>query len=365
MTMTTTMNAGLTNVVNAAPAAPTPTIGPDQGLRLTVAKTTALRHLKLRVEQGVALRRQRIRYVEDLEEVRAKKADWVSSYSDLLRQLFHGDAGDAMVDSCNDWVGRVYPEYAEMELFVEQFYDEMDYRISRLRAVARQLAGMPEFVPPVTRAAAGPEAEGQGVKTTLMDAAPPAASAAKVKPAAAAPASAPALAPAPAVTSTAAALDVSVAVAEVQEAAPTPLSSGLFVVHGGSSPASEAVRRFLRDLGIHLLALPGVPAANKSLVATLEQGPAASFAVLLLNPDDAAALATPGACRPAITFQLGYFVGRLGLPRVCVLCEGGSDVFHDEHGILCLPLDPANGWHLQLARHLKRAGIEVDLNKLC
>ena len=30
-----------------------------------------------------------------------------------------------------------------------------------------------------------------------------------------------------------------------------------------------------------------------------------------------------------------------------------------------LPLDPANGWHLQLARHLKRAGIEVDLNKLC
>jgi predicted nucleotide-binding protein len=148
-------------------------------------------------------------------------------------------------------------------------------------------------------------------------------------------------------------------------AAPEPLSSGLFVAHGVSSPASESVRRFLRDLGIHLLALPATPQGNKSLVGTLEQGPGASFAVILLNPEDAAALATPGACRPAITFQLGYFVGRLGLPRVCVLCEGGSDVFHDEHGILCLPLDPANGWHLQLARHLKRAGIEVDLNKLC
>ena len=54
-----------------------------------------------------------------------------------------------------------------------------------------------------------------------------------------------------------------------------------------------------------------------------------------------------------------------GVPRVCVLCDGAADPFADPHGVHCLPRDAANGWHLQLARTLKRAGIEVDLNKLC
>lgn len=367
MTMSTTA-ASLMPILAAAPAAPAAAGAAgsplDQGLRLTVPKTTALRHLKQRLEQGVALRRQRIRYAEDLEEARAKKADWVSAYSDLLRQLVHGDAGDELVDSCNNWMGRVYPEYAEMELFVEQFHDEMDYRISRLRAVARQMAGLPEFVPPVSRSNAGAESsDARETKSALIEpSAEVAASAANGKPASAAPVAAALASASPSVPS---APEDSGVATEVPEVETLSLSSGLFVVHGTSTSAAESVRRFLRDLGIQLLALPATPPATKSLVGTLEQGPAASFAVVLLNAEDAALLAMPGACRPAITFQLGYFVGRLGLPRVCVLCEGGSDVFHDEHGILCLPLDPANGWHLQLARHLKRAGIEVDLNKLC
>ena len=29
-------------------------------------------------------------------------------------------------------VGKVYPEFAEVSLFVEQFYEEMDYRIQKL-----------------------------------------------------------------------------------------------------------------------------------------------------------------------------------------------------------------------------------------
>ena len=42
---------------------------PEHTLRLTVAKATVLRHLKMRIEQGMTIRRQRIRYAEDLEEV--------------------------------------------------------------------------------------------------------------------------------------------------------------------------------------------------------------------------------------------------------------------------------------------------------
>jgi hypothetical protein len=39
-------------------------------------------------------------------------------------------------------------------------------------------------------------------------------------------------------------------------------------------------------------------------------------------------------------------------------------LFEDEFGILYIQIDQSDGWQLQLARHWKRAGVEVDLNKL-
>lgn len=147
-----------------------------------------------------------------------------------------------------------------------------------------------------------------------------------------------------------------------------PVSTGLLVIRGQASPASDSVGVFLKTLGIDVAGihaeLSGEHAGEVALAA-LEKNPDAAFALLVLGRDDAAALRAPGACGPGVAFQLGYLVGRLGLSRVCVLCEGGSEVFNDPHGILCLPIDPADGWHLQLARHLRRAGIEVDLNRLC
>src|SRR4051812_12058455 len=77
-------------------------------VRLTVSKPTALRHLKVRMQQGLVIRRRTVRYMEDLEEARAVKTEWVSLCGEMLRQMFHGDAGDAAADRFNDWAGRVY-----------------------------------------------------------------------------------------------------------------------------------------------------------------------------------------------------------------------------------------------------------------
>ena len=312
-------------------------------LRLTVPKYDALRHLKAQIEHGLAIRRRRrVRYLEDLERVRAVKAAWVQEYSDVLRQLFQGDAGGAVADLCNDWVGRVYPEYAEVGLFVEQFYEEMDYRIGRLRQVARQIAGMPEYIPmpAMTSEPAGTR------PTSLIAPTEPAAAATPAATAAPAPAKPPVV-------------DDKRVEAE-EEPAAEAVVSGLLVVHPGVSSAGvqQPVERFLRDLGMEVFTLPPAPREGKSAVAALERHPNAGFAIVLLGRDD------PGTS-PDATFELGYFVGRLGLPRVCVLRDGGAAPEVDAHGIACLPLDAAGGWHLQLARHLKRAGIEVDLNKLC
>ncbi len=319
---------------------------PEIVMRLTVSKAGAVRHLKQRIEHGVAIRRRRVRYVEDLESARADKAAWIQSYSDLLRQLFHGEVGAKLAERCNDWTGRVYPEYAETALFVEQFYDEMDYRVSRLRAVAHQIAGMPETIPVPTST----KGEGDGRSGLIETGSGLSEVAAR------------------AASSEAAKREDAMPVATVEEVAanaPAAPSSGLFVTRGDPSPAQDSIRKFLRDLGIALLDVPLTRQHGKTEVAALEHDPAAAFAILLLGAEEAATLRTPGGCSAAVAFQLGYLVGRLGVARVCVLSDGGTDVFHDEHGVLCLPLDPAQGWHLQLARHLKRAGMEVDLNKLC
>jgi hypothetical protein len=331
-TTATTAAAG----VGATPAA----AGPPS---LLLPKAVSARYVRNLIDKGVAIRRLRIRYVEDLEEVRSKKAEWVAHYTDVLRQLF---STGAVADACNDWVGRVYPEYAETSLFVEQFYQEMDHRCRRLRGVLKQIGEMSDPVITVKSSdASGATPDGADAPASSpIDGSP---TAAPFPPAAAA----------------------------AEPLSPPAAVSGILVTPCASdgtdvSRAGAAVGRFLEDLGVSLITVSSTgPAAKNTEV--YEQGPDASFALLLLSPEEAAALRPAGegqpaaVCRADAAFQLGYFVGRLGVKHVVALVPGSFEPFTGSHGLSCLPLDASNGWQLQLARHLRRAGIDIDLNRLC
>jgi predicted nucleotide-binding protein len=416
------------------------------GARLLVPKMTAAQHIRAHIQRGIAIRRQRIRYIEDLEDVRALKGEWVNSYTDTLKQLF---STSSIADECNDWVGKVYPEFADVTLFVEQFYEEMDYRVRKLRGVLKKLDDMGDFVPRTINAPmASPGAQEMGggmgsggmssggmssggissgmgsggmgssgglgasgmsggMSASGMSATPmgmvspgmmssPQSQPAPMQPQY--PISQPTSISAPVMTSAATVptpsypapkphvgvTSASQATAPAPVAAPPPaaalppppvtpdappLNNGIFVVHGDMRTASNTVLSFMEDLGIRLQSMPAAPEKGKGLVESLEKNPDASFAVMLLPHDDVVALrgnASDAAAnvRTGIVFQLGYFVGRLGLKRVCVLYTGGNETFVSDHGIQFLPMDSGNGWQLLLARHLKRAGIEIDLNKL-
>ena len=386
-------------------------IGNPSSARLVVPKMTAAQHIRAHIQHGIGIRRQRIRYIEDLEDVRALKTEWVNSYTGTLQQLF---SSSDVADECNDWVGKVYPEFAEVSLFVEQFYEEMDYRIQKLKNVLKRLEDMGEFIPrTITQAAAPAQAApmslppvpspvAQPVAQPMPEVAAPAPAPVRMAPAPApapatvqyapapapvqaaapapapvqaAPAPAPRQAPAPAPRPAPAPAPVVEAPAPHLAAPPLPeevappLNSGIFVVHGELQTAVNTIQSFMEDLSIQLQQMPAAPEKGKGLVNSLEKNPDASFALVLLNHDDAIALKRSAAdasagVRSGIVFQLGYFVGRLGLKRVCVLYTGGAETFVSDHGIQFLPMDNGNGWQLLLARHLKRAGIEIDLNKL-
>ena len=64
-------------------------------------------------------------------------------------------------------------------------------------------------------------------------------------------------------------------------------------------------------------------------------------------------------------FKLGYCAGKLGVKRMCMMHAPTQVPAGEGHGIAHLSVDHGGGWQLHLARQMKRAGVDVDLNRLC
>jgi predicted nucleotide-binding protein len=64
-----------------------------------------------------------------------------------------------------------------------------------------------------------------------------------------------------------------------------------------------------------------------------------------------------------VIFELGYFIGRIGRERVCALYQPGVELPSDYDGVVYVPMDDPRGWRLLLAREIKAAGIDIDLNQ--
>src|SRR3546814_951074 len=60
--------------------------------------------------------------------------------------------------------------------------------------------------------------------------------------------------------------------------------------------------------------------------------------------------------------DLGYFFAKLGRDKVVVLIKDEVELPSDVMGIVYERMDANEGWKLKLARELKSAGFDVDLN---
>jgi predicted nucleotide-binding protein len=63
-----------------------------------------------------------------------------------------------------------------------------------------------------------------------------------------------------------------------------------------------------------------------------------------------------------VILELGYFVGKLGRSRVLALYSGSLELPSDYLGVAFVTLDAGGGWRLALARELKNACFQVDMN---
>lgn len=144
----------------------------------------------------------------------------------------------------------------------------------------------------------------------------------------------------------------------------------VFVVHGHDEGGKHHAARFIEKLGIQAIVLEERPDAGRTIIEKFEQeSEHVGFALILLTPDD---LATDPAipdrtaerARQNVIFELGYFVGKLGRGRVCLLRKGKVEMPSDLQGVIYKPMNENNDWYLAVAKDLNRARFPVDLNKL-
>ena len=147
------------------------------------------------------------------------------------------------------------------------------------------------------------------------------------------------------------------------------LSNRVFVVHGRDDGAKNTVARYLESLDLEAVILHEQPNEGRTIVEKFEDFTDVGFAVVICTPDDIGALASDQEnLRPRprqnVVLELGFFLGRMGRERVCALLEGDLEMPSDYDGVLFIPVDAAEGWKLTLARELRAAGMDIDMNRI-
>ncbi|OHE81929.1 MAG: hypothetical protein A2X76_03140 [Lysobacterales bacterium GWF1_69_6] len=143
-----------------------------------------------------------------------------------------------------------------------------------------------------------------------------------------------------------------------------------FIVHGSDEAAKTRVARFVDRLGVRAVVLHEQPNRGQTIIEKFESNAAdVGFAIVLLTADDVGAPKNSlNSIRPRarqnVLLELGYFCAALGREKVCVLYEDGVEIPSDYLGVVYTPFDSADGWQLRLAKEMKEAGLDIDLNRV-
>jgi predicted nucleotide-binding protein len=116
----------------------------------------------------------------------------------------------------------------------------------------------------------------------------------------------------------------------------------------------------LEKLQLEAIILHEQPDAGRTIIEKfVDCADEVGFAVVLLTPDDlgGSALASTHVARARqnVIFELGYFAGKLGRGRVCLLRKGEVEIPSDLYGVIYTDMDAAEGWKIKLVRELKAA----------
>lgn len=146
-------------------------------------------------------------------------------------------------------------------------------------------------------------------------------------------------------------------------------SNRVFIVHGRDNELKETTARFVEKFGLVPIILHEQTNRGKTIIEKFEEFSDVSFAIVLMTPDDFGYYVDEPdnkqlRARQNVVFELGYFIGKLGRHNVAAIVKGNIEVPTDINGVVYIGVDTSNAWKMILAKELKAAGLNVDLNRL-
>lgn len=145
-------------------------------------------------------------------------------------------------------------------------------------------------------------------------------------------------------------------------------NNDIFIVHGHNNEVKINVARTLEKLGLNPIILHEQANAGKTIIEKFEEHSNVGFAIILLTDDDLGKAKKDEnlnyRARQNVILEMGYFIGKLGRDRVCPLYTNGVELPSDLYGLLYTEIDSAENWKIKIAKELKVAGYDIDVNKI-
>jgi len=142
----------------------------------------------------------------------------------------------------------------------------------------------------------------------------------------------------------------------------------VLIIHGRDEEKRTMIAGFLKKMDLEPFLPDDAADQGMSLLEKYKQYEDAVFAITLLTADDMGyPQGEPEEPKPRprqnVIFELGFLMGRLEPNLVCALYEEGLDLPSEFKGSVLIPYDAGGVWKLLVARALKVANVDVDLNK--
>lgn len=147
---------------------------------------------------------------------------------------------------------------------------------------------------------------------------------------------------------------------------PTPSGGARRVaIVSSHGDAADSVVGYVGQLGLEATVIGEAPASDSITFDERLAGVRGADYAIVLSPAAALAAEAGGHDAPAETLlEIGFLFGVLGRGKVCFLVDGKAQVAPElQDLVLVQQRDEHDLWRLLVAREMRKAGLDVDMNR--
>ena len=147
------------------------------------------------------------------------------------------------------------------------------------------------------------------------------------------------------------------------------MSNKVFIVHGHDELAVQEMARTLEKWGFEAIILHEQADLGLTIIEKIERYTDVDFAVVLYTECDYGRAKDVDVseekfrARQNVVFEHGYLISRLGREHVCALVKGDVETPGDISGVVYVSMDKNGAWKMALAKNMKAAGINIDMDR--